>query len=337
MISNIVKRWQQKHAQENLFKRDQISFKEEFRILEELDMERSSAKMVDFFLVKNDLDLAEYKVKIQNVAVKSYADNSAWYDGSANGIIIGPEGQYPIRINLTNGDIWTVSLLEQKISQVSPDPSYIQSPVRELVEDYRNKKYLPDQPAKPFRKKPTLRTPEILGRPRLKRTAQARSYLVHVLEYEPFTVWASSPEGALSKYLNTLLAKARESTTGEPAVYHEEELYYSEKELSGLIEKLKLRGLENYVSEEFGTVPYLIGRTFDQSKKLIEDQGLVVEELAHETLPGMGTVIEQIPYSDKDVPKGTAVKIKLGHSRFEIISLKKLALELNRVNFGQAN
>lgn len=47
----------------------------------------------------------------------------------------------------------------------APSPTYIQDPVRRIVERYRRKKYLEDKPAKPFRKKPTLRTEEIIGFP----------------------------------------------------------------------------------------------------------------------------------------------------------------------------
>jgi len=329
MFDNVLKKWFQKRAQESPFERDQISFKEEFRILEDLDMERSSAKVVDFFLVKNNLPLEEYKVNIQNVDVKSYAENSAWFDGSANGLIVGPDDSYPIKVNLTNGNIWTVSLLEQKTSQAPPSPSYIESPVRNIVERYRKKKYLPDKPPKPFTKKPTLRTPEILGRPRLRaKQAQEQTYLVHVPDYEPATFRASSPEGALSKYLKSWYSKNK-------VLYFEDEEYLNWVSVGALIKKLKERGLERYVTTEFSTVPYVLGLSFDKAKKRIEELGLSVGELTHATLPGMGNVVKQIPHADKDVPRGSTVKIKLGGHQNDLLGLRKLVNDLSRPQIGR--
>ena len=329
MLDNVLKKWFQKRAQESPFERDQISFKEEFRILEDLDMERSAAKVVDFFLVKNNLPLAEYKVVIQNVDVKSYAENSAWFDGSANGLILGPNASYPIKVNLTNGDIWTVSLSEQKTSQAPPSPSYIESPVRDIVERYRKKKYLPDEPPKPFTKKPTLRTPEILGRPRLRaKCAQEQTYLVHVPDYEPATFRASSPGGALLKYLRSWYSKRK-------VLYFEDEEYLDWVSIGALAKKLTERGLDRYVTTEFSTVPYVLGLSFDKAKKRIEDLGLTFGELSHETLTGMGKVIEQIPHADKDVPRGSTVKIKLGGHQSDLLVLKKLVNALSRPQIGR--
>ena len=55
--------------------------------------------------------------------------------------------------------------LLEKLSYGPTGPTYVESPVRQIVERYRKKKYLKDKPPKPFRKKPTLRTEEILGFP----------------------------------------------------------------------------------------------------------------------------------------------------------------------------
>jgi len=58
-----------------------------------------------------------------------------------------------------------LTYLLQKFALYSPGPTYVESPVRQIVERYRKKKYLKDKPAAPFRKKPIMRTKELIGFP----------------------------------------------------------------------------------------------------------------------------------------------------------------------------
>lgn len=51
------------------------------------------------------------------------------------------------------------------MSGYSTSPGYVDDTVRRIVERYRKKKYLKDKPPAPFKKKPSLRTKEILGQP----------------------------------------------------------------------------------------------------------------------------------------------------------------------------
>jgi len=157
----------QKVALSDSFSRDQISFKEKFRITESIDMVRACQEILDFFITRNGEDPKDYKVEITTTEPLLFADDYDWHEAIANGALHGPEEDLPFIINLTEGEVWTVTLEDAlpKKAFAAPSPSYIQSPVREIVERYRKKKYLEDKPAKPFRKKPTLQIEELIGFP----------------------------------------------------------------------------------------------------------------------------------------------------------------------------
>jgi len=154
------------------FSREQISFKEKFRILEEIDMQHATEKIVDFFIRRNGEDPEDFKVKVVNVEPLLFDEDYGWHTAIAEGIIQDEDRDFPFTVHLLEDDVWTVTLEPiglaarslEKIS-LAPSPSYIESPVRRIVERYRRKKYLEDKPPKPFRKKPTLQIKEILGFP----------------------------------------------------------------------------------------------------------------------------------------------------------------------------
>lgn len=150
------------------FSREQVSFKEKFRITESIDMIRATEKIVNSFIERSGEKPEKYKVEVQSSEPLLFADDYDWYEAIAQGVIQSSEENFPFTVNLTEGEIWTITLDTPSLKvegYSTTSPSYIQSPVREIVERYRKKKYLEDKPAKPFTKKPTLRTEELLGFP----------------------------------------------------------------------------------------------------------------------------------------------------------------------------
>ena len=153
----------------DLFPARQLSFRESFRIVESIDMERAAKKIIEYFLIKNEKTLADSEIKIFETEALLFEDDYSWYEAMAKGEIKTPSGTYFVTVNLTDGDIWTVTLDSQRRQSFNtPSPSYVESPVRQIVERYRRKKYLKSKPAKPFRKKPTLVQEDLLGFPPFK-------------------------------------------------------------------------------------------------------------------------------------------------------------------------
>ena len=92
------------------FTREQISFKEKFRIPEALEMTRAAEKMVNYFLKANNKNPDDFNVKIQEVDSLLFDEEYEWFDAVAKGYIQGVEESFPVTINLTQGDTWTVTL-----------------------------------------------------------------------------------------------------------------------------------------------------------------------------------------------------------------------------------
>lgn len=92
------------------FSREQISFKEKFRIDEDLDMQRASEKIVDFFIKRNGEDPDNYDVTVVRVSPDLYDEDYGWHSGTAQGIIRGEKESFPFTVNLTDGEVWTVTL-----------------------------------------------------------------------------------------------------------------------------------------------------------------------------------------------------------------------------------
>lgn len=105
-----LKRLIQKMAVIGPFTREQISFKEKFRIPEALEMTRAAEKMVGFFLEKNDKDPEDYDIKIQEVEPLLFDEDYEWFDAVAKGYIQGEREAFPVTINLTQGETWTITL-----------------------------------------------------------------------------------------------------------------------------------------------------------------------------------------------------------------------------------
>ena len=111
-MSRIVQRYLKKIAQ-STFPRNQISYKDKFRITEEIDMQRASEKIVDAFIESNGNKIPDYHFIFEEAEPTLFDDDYTWFEGNAQGYIKGPENNYPVKVNLTQGDIWTVTLYER--------------------------------------------------------------------------------------------------------------------------------------------------------------------------------------------------------------------------------
>lgn len=114
MMENIVKRHLlRKFAQKDDFIRDQISFKEKFRITEQVDMERASKEIINNFILRNSKKPSNYKFVFEDAEPLLFDDDYTWFAAEAVGFIQSFDENYPVKINLTDGEIWTVTLYER--------------------------------------------------------------------------------------------------------------------------------------------------------------------------------------------------------------------------------
>jgi len=110
-ISRIVSRHLlHKTAIMGSFSREQISFKDHIRIIENLDMEHATERMLDSFISRNGEDPRDYQIEIARVEPVLFDENYEWNEAIAQGILSGEGQEFPFTVHLTDGDIWTVTL-----------------------------------------------------------------------------------------------------------------------------------------------------------------------------------------------------------------------------------